>query len=151
MNPILGMLTNWRVLAALGAAFLVAMVWLQTHRLHAAQAAYSSEKASFSAFREQVRVIGEASAKVAKEKEAKYAKNVASAIAGRDAARKQLRDFQSSAGSSYLPRDTAGSICYDSAGLDAALRTFGTAVEGLVREGEEAGIDLKMTLEAWPK
>ena len=109
----------------------------------------------------EVKVIGEAAKKAAKEKEAedKAKKEKADAenrksksdLAGLYAAYRSLRDQRTS--SSLLPSAAPGAgasetITFDRTGLDNALSGFDKGVTGLLEKGDQAIVDLN-TAKSW--
>jgi len=131
-------------------AFLLAVLLglgltIQTQRLKAVKAEYAQYQAG-------VKAQGELAIKANKAKEAQYAKNIKSAVAGRDAALKRLRDSAGSSAAPISPKPPAGSdqLCFDPPAFAAAVEAFRSGVQGIVTEGDAAQIDAESLVQAWP-
>jgi len=83
---------------------------------------------------------------------------IIAATTARDSALVRLQSIASAARASpsimsSVPASAspAGKICFDRAGLDAAIQHYRIGIQGLVVEGDKAIIDNRSWLAAWPK
>ena len=137
------------------AGVLAVGVAIQTKRLE-------SCKADFSAFKAQVKQLGEQAEKEARAKEKANEKRIADANTERDAALKRLRERRYPGGGivSRAPAAPAGSsqVCIGAEAYNAAFREFSQSLErflaeafGYAQDGDAAQIDAETLLKAWPK
>ena len=131
--------------------------------LHIARADLKVCKAGFSEFKSTVEANGKRAQAEAKLKEATNAQAISGALTERDAALVRLRDSQKRSASRRLssgPAAPAGSdqICISSTAYNAAFQRFRerlvSSLDGLgslAVEGDEAQLDAKALIEAWPK
>ena len=148
---------------AAGAGILIlalgAGVKIQTSRLETSKAETAKVKAEYQMFREQVRVMGEAAIKLAKETEAanKTAKEKADAENKRSTELLQrtiskLRHDRDSAGAGSLPPAPASTsrpdlFCVDRAEYSRAYGAFVAGVRGLADEGSANTLKLSTSAE----
>ena len=118
----------------------------------------SAEKTQlkFDAFVSETKALGEQAKAHKIEKEYQDAKQITDAVTSRNAALASLRTAQANASRSRVPlapQATAGSsqICFDPPALSAAVERYRGRVRGLVETGDEANIDAKALIQAWPK
>lgn len=116
--------------------------------------AYNASEARYVVFEAKVEALGEAAKVAAKKEELKHEQAISAAVAGRDVARKRLREQIAGSGRvSLTPQTAPGSdaICFGTAEFAAAVERYRAGVRGLVGAGDEAAIDAKTLLEGWPK
>jgi len=112
-------------------------------------------RTEFSNFKVQL-AAATAKAEIEKaQKEKDNAERINHAIASRDSAISRLRN-QVRSSSSFVPRDTgaataSGAVCYDAAGLNAAIQRLDSGVQEIAGSGAEAVINLLSILQSWPK
>lgn len=107
-------------------------------------------------YKATVEALGQAQAQASKQKDAEHAKTIANAVTDRDLALKRLRESETNRRSSYLsvvPAAPAGSgaICFEPAGLNAAIDRFRGDVAGIAESGTKAQIDARALIQAWPR
>ncbi len=121
-------------------------VYVQTKRLGAVKAEYAG-------FVAKVKAEGELAEAERIRKEAEYAKSIKVAVTGRADALKRLRDSSGQRQTSLSPATPAGSglLCFSPAEFDGAVERFRGGIRALVTTGDEANIDARALLEAWPR
>ena len=137
------LLANWQMIAIAGLALVVGGYYLHCEHV----------KRDHATFVAKLEAQAEEQTKQAKLKEAQDAKRIQDALSDRDAALKRLRQRPNPVNLSSLPVNPADNtkLCFDRAGLDAALQRFTKGVDGLVAEGDTAIINQRALRDSWPK
>lgn len=117
--------------------------------------AYNASEARYVVFEAKVEALGEAAKVAAKKEELKHEQAISAAVAGRDVARKRLREQIAGAGSvpsePIAPAGVADLRGITPAEFERAYEKLARELSGIAQEGDEAVIDSKALWGGWPR